>query len=208
MQNDYIAVQKEIISVLKQEGFFDNNSIVNEETGLLIKINVKGIKETLANGNRFQNLRKRTKELKVATIRQLPNIIKTGCLIEDNVENWHDANGYRYAYLYNNVYIDNEKINVRISIKKKVNSNLFWIHNIDEYKKDFELLKPSKETVIKETQNLLNIVSSDKGNVKVDKTIKEEKTNLYNKIRIVYTEHVKNSNEVFKWRKRMIIFHC
>lgn len=30
--NDYIGMQKAVVNVLKNEGFFDNNVVVNEET--------------------------------------------------------------------------------------------------------------------------------------------------------------------------------
>ena len=36
-------------------------------------------------------------------------------------------------YMGNEVLLDGEKIRIRISIKKKISTNYFWIHNIDEY---------------------------------------------------------------------------
>ena len=38
-------------------------------------------------------------------------------------------------YIGNEVLLDGEKIRIRIAIKKKISTNYFWIHNIDEYKK-------------------------------------------------------------------------
>ena len=73
--NDYIGVQKEVIPVLRKEGFFDNNEVINEESGMIVRINSKGIKETLGSGKRFQTLPRELKEYKVATLRSLPNII-------------------------------------------------------------------------------------------------------------------------------------
>lgn len=40
-----------------------------------------------------------------------------------------------FAYFYNEILIDEEVIRIRISVKKKIGSNWFWIHNIDENKK-------------------------------------------------------------------------
>lgn len=92
----------------------------------------KGIRETLGNGNRFQKLPKHFKMLKVATIRSLPAIICTGHLWADNVENIHQENGYMFAYINNTILVDEKPVNVRVAIKKKVSTNYFWIHNIDE----------------------------------------------------------------------------
>ena len=72
-------------------------------------------------------------------------------LIEDDVANSHSENGYKYAFIGNRAIIDGVVVGIRIAIKKKVGSNHFWIHNIDE--KSFELLSPSEETVLKETQS-------------------------------------------------------
>lgn len=70
--------------------------------------------------------------LKVATIRSLPAIICTGHLWADNVENIHQENGYMFAYINNTILVDEKPVNVRVAIKKKVSTNYFWIHNIDE----------------------------------------------------------------------------
>lgn len=142
--NDYIGVQKEVVSILRSEEFFQPDSITNVETGISVRITPKGIKETLGNGNRFQTLPKKLKMYKVATIRRLPKLIETGYIIDSDVENTHDKNGYRYAYIGNKITIDGNEVRIRIAIKKKVGSNHFWIHNIDEYKKDSELLSPSQ----------------------------------------------------------------
>ena len=141
--NDYIGVQKEVISVLRTNNYFDKGDIVNTESGMLIRITAKGIRETLGNGNRFQMLPKKLKIYKISVIRILPKIIETGHVIADNVENSHSKDGYRYAYIGNRVYIDGNEIGVRVAIKKKIGSNHFWIHNIDEQKNSSELLSPS-----------------------------------------------------------------
>lgn len=133
--NDYIGVQKEVVSVLKRNGFFINNEVINEATGMHIKINVKGIKETIGSGKRFQILPKNLKQYKIVTLRHLKRIIEMADIISDNVCNIHEKNGYLFAYLGSEVMIDGKKVGIRISIKKKVSANWFWIHNIDENKK-------------------------------------------------------------------------
>ena len=145
-------MQKSIIDTLRSEGFFENNVVENMESGMLVRITTKGIKETLGAGKRFQSLPKVLKELKIATLRYLPEIIKQGSILEDNVENKHKTEEYLFAYIMSNVVIDNEEYKVRISIKKKVASNLFWIHHIDYMKKDFVLLDPSRRKELKERQ--------------------------------------------------------
>lgn len=148
--NDYIGVQKEVFRVLRNGGFFDDAEVINKKTGMGIKINVKGIKETLGTGKRFQALPKKLKQFKIATLRHLRQIIEQAELIEDNVENVHEENGYMYAYFGSEVLIDGEEVGVRISVKKKVGTNWFWIHNVDDNKKSPKLLDPSGKTELKE----------------------------------------------------------
>ena len=133
--NEYIGIQKEVLQVLREEKFFTDNEVINKKTGMHIKINSKGIKETLGTQKRFQALPKKLKKYKISTLRYLREIIEEGELIADNVENIHEPNGYSFAYLRSEIMIDNEIVNIRISIMKKVTSNWFWIHNIDENKK-------------------------------------------------------------------------
>ena len=130
--NDYIGVQKEVLRVLREQEYFENSNIENIESKMSIRITTKGIRETLGNGNRFKTLPKCLKVCKISTIRSLPEIIKTGHLIEDNVKNIHNEE-YMFAYINNDVLLDGERIRIRIAIKKKISTNYFWIHNIDEY---------------------------------------------------------------------------
>jgi len=130
--NDYVGVQKEILQVLRQQNFFEQEYVVNTESNMPVRITTKGIRETIGNGNRFQILPKKLKQFKIATIKHLPELIEIGYVIKLDVENSHDKDGYRYAYIGNEILIDDKRVNVRISIKKKVGSNHFWIHNIDE----------------------------------------------------------------------------
>lgn len=121
--------------VLREENLFAENLVINKETGMHIVINAKGIRETLGTGKHFQALPRKLKQYKLATLRHLKIIIENANVIVDNVENMHDKNGYKFAYLKSEIIIDEEPIEIRISVKKKIDSNWFWIHNIDENKK-------------------------------------------------------------------------
>ncbi len=152
--NDYIAVQKAVVSHLKETGFFNKNStVVNEETGMQIRINPRGIKETLSNGKRFQTLPRELKKLKIATIEKLPEIIKKSSLLDDNVENTH-GNTQQYAYFVTDMMINGENVQVKIDVRKTIETNKFWMHNVKIIKKDSELLSPATTQVLNETQNL------------------------------------------------------
>ena len=76
--NDYVGIQKEVLRVLRQEGFFMDNEIINKKTGMLIKINTKGIKETLGTGKP-----KKLKQYKIATLLHLKQIIENAELLAD-----------------------------------------------------------------------------------------------------------------------------
>lgn len=132
--NDYIGVQKEVLKVLRKENFFTDDKVIIHQTGMVIKINAKGIKETIGPGKRFQALPKSLKEEKIATIRHLKRLIENAELVSDNVPNSHYGNGYTFAYLKAYIKIDNKSVIIRITIKKKIAVNWFWIHNIDEIK--------------------------------------------------------------------------
>ena len=72
--------------------------------------------------------------------------------MEDNVQNYYSAQGDQFAYFVSTIMIDDEIHNVRMAVKKKVNSNHFYIHHIDT-EKSSELLSPSKEMDTYEIQN-------------------------------------------------------
>ena len=148
--NDYIAVQKEVITVLKEECFFENKVIHNSNSRLKIKINPKGIKETIGAGNRFQKLPRKLKEYKIVTLRYLKKIIESAELLTDDVPNYHIDGVYSFAYLKGEIIIDGAIVDVRISVMKRIDSNWFWIHHIDEKEKSPKLLDPSVKTELKE----------------------------------------------------------
>ena len=139
--NDYVGLQKTIIPILEKEGFF--KEVINEETGMIIEITKKGIKETLGSEKRFQNLPRKLKELKIATIRSLPELICNANLIEDNVLNSH-GNASKYAYFVISVNISGISLNVRITVQKTSAKNKFWLHIIDIIEKNSQLLSPSE----------------------------------------------------------------
>ena len=120
--NDYVHVQKKVFNTLKSEGFFtgeDNSRIdYNEDSGMVIETNKKGIKETF-NGDNYSNLGKEKKALKLATIRKLPEIIKNGKLIADDVDNYHNKSSVtRFAYIESEIEVDGKDVSVKIDIKK------------------------------------------------------------------------------------------
>lgn len=137
--NDYIGVQKCVIGTLKEEGFFENNVVVNEKTGMTVRISAKGVKETLGKGKRFQNLPKALKQLKITTLRCLPRVIEKGVVLADDVTNIHGETAL-YAYVMSHVVIDGFNYGIRVAVKKRIGDNIFWIHNIDCNEKSPELL--------------------------------------------------------------------
>ena len=130
--NDYIAVQKAVIPVLREEGFFDEDKkeIKNNKSEKVIVITPKAIKETLGKGKRFQTLPRELKELKVATIRSLPDIIKEGTLQTENEDNYHDEDLERFDYYSTPIDVNGVDAVVRFAVKKGLKDK-FWIHHID-----------------------------------------------------------------------------
>lgn len=126
--NDYVGLQKTILPILEQEDFF--REVINEETGMVIEITKKGIKETLGSGRRFQKLTRKLKELKIAIIRKLPELIRKAHLSQDDVINFH-GEASRYAYFVLEAKINGLSVRIRIDVKKTSAKNKFWLHMID-----------------------------------------------------------------------------
>jgi len=78
--NDFVGVQKEVISVLKAENYFAKDNVVNHESGMIIRLTPRGIKETIGKGNRFQNLPRVVKQQKLQRYGHCPNCLRK--------ENW------------------------------------------------------------------------------------------------------------------------
>lgn len=144
--NDYVGVQKSVIKTLSDEGFFEKeNSIVkNINSGMVVEITKDGIRETLGTGNRFQQLPRQLKKLKLATIRMLPKLIKTAEIKQDNVRNTHNSlSELMYAYLSNDVTIEDDlgisDYEITITIRKSPQKNKFLVHEVRATKKESRL---------------------------------------------------------------------
>lgn len=129
--NDYIAVQKEVLRVLRANNFFDDNLVVNQESGMMIKVTPKGIKETFGNGKRFNTMPKEVKKWKIATIYCIKKILQNAHLLEYNIKSIHSTDTSTYAYFKTKISIDNSILIIRITVKQKIGSNIFYIHHID-----------------------------------------------------------------------------
>lgn len=63
---------------------------------------------------------------------------------------YHSDGIYSFAYLKSEIIVDGVIVDVRISVMKRIDSNWFWIHHIDEKEKSPKLLDPSAKTEFKE----------------------------------------------------------
>lgn len=133
--NDYIHVQKQVFNTLLEEGFFINaetrsRTDANEESGMVIETNKSSISETFNQAN-FARLGKFKKIAKLATVRALPEIIKKGTLISDNVPNqYQNSTNKSFAYIAYDTVIDGVPITVKLDIKKSPSKNKLWVHSI------------------------------------------------------------------------------
>lgn len=134
--NDYIHIQRQVMTTLETEGFFTDTEHksrvdVNEELGMVIETNKSGIDETFSFNN-FVRLGKFKKIAKLATIRELPNVIKYGHIVANNVANKYDSTdrNKKFAYIEHAAEIDGEEVVVKIAIKKSPQKNKFWVHSI------------------------------------------------------------------------------
>ena len=139
--NDYINVQRSVNNTLLNEGFFSDEggrsrTITNEDSGMIIQITPKGIKETFGEKN-FYNLGRKLKIAKLSVVRDLSSIIQRGKLLADNVENKHNPNSsVKYAYIESNATIDGYPVTISIDIRKSPKKNTFWVHKVDFVKKN------------------------------------------------------------------------
>ena len=132
---DYIHVQRKVLTTLTDEGFFTDpvarrRTDVNEESGMVIETNKSGIDETF-NLKNYARLGMQKKIIKLSTIRMLPEIIRTGKLITDNVPNqYRDSTNKNFAYIEYEGEIDGIQIALQLDIKKSPQKNKFWVHRI------------------------------------------------------------------------------
>ena len=133
--NDYIHVQKQVLSTLTNEGFFGDTGSLQvkvESTGTIIDIGRKGIRETLGTGKRFATLPRELKLYKLATIRKLPEIIKSLEIVSSDVKNFHgEEKKSTFDYFQTNVVIGDIPCNVRVTVKKSDIKNKFWMHYVE-----------------------------------------------------------------------------
>lgn len=142
--NDYVGVQKKVYQKLLDSGFLRSDTrrrvVVNKDSGMEIEIGRGGINETFGPGSRFKNLPRRLKELKVATIRHLPEIIEDGVLTADDQPNEHNpGSGLRYAYIRCDIEVDGDPMTVSVDIRKSRQKNKFWIHEVRVSRKNPDL---------------------------------------------------------------------
>ena len=148
--SDYVFVQRNVYRTLDSNGFFNKSEKIgnnirkyridtNVETGIVVETGKKGIKETF----NFDNYGKYSKELKLqklAVIDMLPEIIKNGHLVAENVPNYHKENsGVNFLYFQSDIKINDETISVKVAVKKSSQRNSFWVHSIVTNKKSTEL---------------------------------------------------------------------
>ena len=171
--NDYVNVQKSVIDTLRTENFFNGETNVAEvgSTGMIVEITPRGIRETLGPGNRFGTLSRNLKELKLATIRSLPDIIRTSTLTEAgaDVENRHNENSsVRYSYLKSQAEIDGKPYEVTVTIRKSPQKNLFWIHEVrtDEKKQGLSSSETMSQREYTEAPVSEDMLSKEKVHVK------------------------------------------
>ena len=133
--NDYVHVQKQVLSTLNAENFFNDEggkskTVINKDSGMVIVINKKGIKETFNNKNYF-NYSRNLKLAKLASIRKIPELIENGKLILDDEKNYHRNNSsIKYAYIVCETKINGKNANIKITVRKSPQNNKFWVHHI------------------------------------------------------------------------------
>ena len=194
--NDYVHVQKQVLEKLKSNGFFSDKggkslTVVNDESGMVVEIAPKGIKETFGKGNRFETLPREIKLAKLSTIYDIPNIIKVGRLSEADVKNYHNENSsLRYAYIVGDAEINDESAIIKITVRQSPQKNKFWMHQIDIDTKENIESKPtganSERASAKmglTTFDIDDSLSQSEGDVKpkfsFDSSVEETKDQIY-----------------------------
>ena len=133
---DYVHVQRKVLETLESEGFFTDEggkskTVTNAESGMVIEITPKGIKETFGNGKRFETLGSDLKRLKFLTMREVPDIIKNGTVLSAGNKNTHTGkSSVTYAYIQGDVQLGDETVTVRAAIRQSPQKNRFWIHQM------------------------------------------------------------------------------
>ncbi len=131
--NDYVYIQKKVLSTLDNEKFFNQNNkniIVNADTDIVVSITKNGIRETLSTEKRYAKLPRKIKVAKIAVIDSLPDMIRYAEVVNDNEKNYHSKEGSSFLVLNHPAIVDGENYNVEIKIKKTPVENKFYIHNM------------------------------------------------------------------------------
>lgn len=131
---DFVQIQKAVENRLEKEGFYTDigkrsTTVINLQNNIEIEINKKGIKETF-NYKNFKETSYNNRVLKLATIRNIPEIIKNASLIEDNVKNVKKDSSSSYLYLLGETVVEGKSVELKITIRKSPTKNKFYVHNI------------------------------------------------------------------------------
>jgi len=133
---DYRQVQERTFATLQSEGFFTDVDLrsridTNEESGMVIETNKSGIDETFCLEN-YARTGRFKKVVKLSTLREIPNAIRYGKVVESNAPNEHDnKRGTRFAYITYDTQVDGVDITIKLTIKKSMQKNKFWVHSFD-----------------------------------------------------------------------------
>ena len=142
--NDYVGTQKAVLKKLNSEGFFTENNKrndTNKESGIVVKTDVKSIEEMFSTGKRFQTLPRELKNLKLASIGSIPNIIKNGTLIGESVAPYHNKQkkqgNVRFAYIESPITINGKTYYAVVGAKHTQSGYHAWTLEIrNESKKN------------------------------------------------------------------------
>ena len=172
--NDYRQVQIKVFDTLVNEGFFDENKrriITNADSKMQVEINESGIEEAFDPKN-YGNRGKKLKILKLASIRNITDVIENGTLVLDNDKNYHnDKSNVKYAYIENQINLNGKLVTIRVTVRKSLQKNKFWVHNIYTNEKNTINLSAgdniSKTDYLTDSDN--DMLTQDLSNVKFTK---------------------------------------
>lgn len=124
--------------IIKKEGTL----IKNTQAEMMIEIGHSGIKETFGPGGKYLNLKRESKELKVAVVRYLPFLLQEAKLLMDNTANYHGKMmDTKYAYFKNEVIIDGKLYEIIFDVRKSAQKNKFWVHRIITKSRDTDYVE-------------------------------------------------------------------
>lgn len=142
------AVVRKIMSKLTADGFFNSDGIrleQNADTGIIVEFNHSGFDETFGKPENYKSTSNSLKELKLATVRFLPEAVKYGEVIEYNgiplvnVRNYHKRMNQQknppnlptFAYIHHPVTVDGIPHDLVIQIRRSQVKDKFWVHQFD-----------------------------------------------------------------------------